>query len=120
MSAPALTSLQQICPQIRQLGEHLVPYTSLLDPETVAFVRNASTEIVKCLAELPAQSDVDLENQEIRHHLRNKIAGVRGSCELILMDLPPSHAVVPAVKQMIIFSDQVVAVLNSVRGRLGS
>lgn len=115
MSASVLPSLQQLTAQMRQLGEHLPPFTGVLDADNIAFVRYTSAAIVKSLETLAAKPGNPLEDRDVRHDLRNQVAVVKGFADLMMMDIPSSHAVAPSLKQLGILADQFVTQLDSVK-----
>lgn len=115
MSASVIPALRQILLQIRQLGEHLLPYAAELDPENVTCVREHAVHSLHFLDEVNADPTRSMESREVRHDFRNKIGAVRGSSELMLMEVPSSHVVTPALRQIVVLSNQVLAHLDSIR-----
>ena len=119
MSASVLPSLKQLTIQMRQLGDHLPPYSGVLDPDNIAYVRDTSAALIGVLDGLAAKPGNPLEDREIRHDLRNQVAVVKGFSDLMMMDLTPSHIVAPALKQIGMLADQFVAQLDSVKQESG-
>lgn len=115
MSATLLPALRQLAVQMQQLGDHLPPFSAVLGAENVAYVRDTSVAMVRKLDELSTKGGNPLQDKDVRHDLRNQVAVVKGFSDLMRMELPAGHAVVPSVRQLIAVSDQFVIALDTVR-----
>jgi len=115
MSATLLPALRQLAVQMQQLGDHLPPFSSVLGAENVAYVRDTSGAMIRKLDELAKGDGNPLQDKDVRHDLRNQVAVVKGFSDLMRMELPAGHAVVPSVRQLIAVSDQFIAALDTVR-----
>ena len=124
----SIQQLAQLVQQMQQMAEYLPPFESILTQENIAFVHDGATDLAQklhnmwqaCITSVGPNGSAPnpLECKDLRHDLRNNVAVVRGFSDLMLMDVPTGHEVIPVLDHLRVLSDHFVSILDSVKNEV--
>lgn len=117
-----LLHLCDLSTEIKNLSDLLASASADLGDDGVGFVMGSSADLHRSVSQLASERQGGnlLESRELRHDLRNKVAVIKGFCDLMCMDLAQGGHWARILSRLMELSDLFVSQLDSTKDRCGN